>query len=77
MPEQAVLTVADTIARTFVRAVAINEGSRAVNPNAPPAGVSVSAGTSGGTVLVPAGTVLSPGTKLVPVDGGAGGTVIR
>ena len=34
----------DLILLTFVRAVAINEGSRAVDPNAAPAGVSISVG---------------------------------
>jgi polysaccharide export outer membrane protein len=65
----------DLILRTFTRALAINEGANAAVPGSPPAGVAVSSG-SGGTVLVPAGTVLTPGTKLVPVQIGAGGAVI-
>jgi protein involved in polysaccharide export with SLBB domain len=52
----------DLILLTFVRAVAINEGARAAEPGAAPAGVSI--GITGGT-----GTIVVPGT------GTPGGTV--
>jgi polysaccharide biosynthesis/export protein len=47
----------DLILTTFVRAVAINEGARAAEPGAAPAGVSISIGGTPGTAIVPgAGT---------------------
>ena len=46
----------DLIVLTFVRAVAINEGARAVNPNALPAGVSIGIGGTSGTVVTPGNT---------------------
>lgn len=52
----------DLILLTFVRAVAINEGARAAEPNAAPAGVSI--GITGSP-----GTIFTPGTGT-----GAGGT---
>lgn len=57
----------DLIVLTFVRAVAINEGSRAVNPNALPAGVSI--GVTGTT-----GTVVTPGTTTGGGQTTGGGT---
>jgi protein involved in polysaccharide export with SLBB domain len=51
----------DLIALTFVRAVAINEGARAVNPNALPAGVSISVGGTTGPVITPGGTTTGTG----------------
>ena len=50
----------DLILTTFVRAVAINEGARAAEPNAAPAGVNIGIVGGVGTILVPGGTV--PGT---------------
>jgi polysaccharide biosynthesis/export protein len=67
----------DLILTTFVRAVAINEGARAAEPNSAAAGVNIGIIGGPGTILVPAGTTLQPGTQLVPITGGAGGTVIR
>ena len=49
----------DLILLTFVRAVAINEGARAAEPNAAPAGVSIGITGSPGTIVTP-GT--GPGT---------------
>jgi protein involved in polysaccharide export with SLBB domain len=46
----------DLILRTFVRAVAINEGARAAVPGAAPAGISIGVTGTGGTILVPGGT---------------------
>ncbi|HEV8542693.1 MAG TPA: SLBB domain-containing protein [Verrucomicrobiae bacterium] len=65
----------DLILRTFTRALAINNGANAAVPGTPPAGVAIGSG-SGGTVLVPAGTIITPGTKLVPVQIGPGGTIV-
>ena len=56
----------DLILTTFVRAVAINEGARAAEPNAAPAGVNIGIVGGVGTILVPGGTV--PGTT--PGTGG-------
>jgi polysaccharide biosynthesis/export protein len=56
----------DLILLTFVRAVAINEGARAAEPNAAPAGISI------GIVGAP-GTILTPGTGTG--GAGTGGTV--
>ncbi len=52
----------DLIALTFVRAVAINEGARAAEPGAAPAGVSIGVSGTTGTVVVPGGTVSGTGT---------------
>lgn len=49
----------DLILLTFVRAVAINEGARAAEPSAAPAGVSIGVGGSGGAVI---GVPIQPGT---------------
>ena len=54
----------DLILLTFVRAIAINEGARAVDPNAAPAGVSI-------------GITGAPGTLLAPGTGGTPTTVPR
>jgi protein involved in polysaccharide export with SLBB domain len=54
----------DLIMLTFVRAVAINEGARAAEPNSAPAGVNI--GIVGGT-----GTILIPGGTIIPGAGGA------
>ena len=43
----------DLILLTFVRAVAINEGARAAEPNSAPAGVSIGITGSPGTVITP------------------------
>ncbi len=59
----------DLIVLTFVRAVAINEGARAVNPNALPAGVSIGVGGTSGTVVTPGST-----TGGVPTTPGGTGT---
>jgi polysaccharide biosynthesis/export protein len=56
----------DLILTTFVRAVAINEGARAAEPSATPAGVSI--GITGGT-----GTLITPG--VVPGAGTGTGNV--
>jgi hypothetical protein len=57
----------DLILLTFVRAVAINEGARAVDPNAPPAGVAITVGGGTGTAVVPgAGGVGTGGTTANP-----------
>ena len=53
----------DLILLTFVRAVAINEGARAVDPNAAPAGVSIGVTGSPGTLIVPGST---PGGTATP-----------
>jgi protein involved in polysaccharide export with SLBB domain len=52
----------DLILLTFVRAVAINEGARAAEPNSAPAGVSIGITGSPGTILAPGtgGTVTTP-----------------
>jgi protein involved in polysaccharide export with SLBB domain len=67
----------DLILTTFVRAVAINEGARAAEPGAAPAGVSIGITGTTGTLLVPGtgggtgtgtGTgTTSPGGTLTPV----------
>jgi protein involved in polysaccharide export with SLBB domain len=54
----------DLIMLTFVRAVAINEGARAAEPNSAPAGVNI--GIVGGT-----GTILIPGGTVIPGPGGS------
>ncbi len=51
----------DLILRTFVRAVAINEGARAAEPGAAPAGVSIGITGSSGTLLTPGGSVGTTG----------------
>lgn len=53
----------DLILLTFVRAVAINEGARAVDPNAAPAGVSIGITGSPGTIVTPGST---PGGTVTP-----------
>ena len=53
----------DLILLTFVRAVAINEGARAVDPNAAPAGVSIGITGAPGTIVTPGGTT---GTVTTP-----------
>jgi polysaccharide export outer membrane protein len=52
----------DLILLTFVQAVAINEGARAAEPTAAPAGVSIGVTSSSGTVIAPAGTGSTGGT---------------
>ncbi len=52
----------DLILLTFVRAVAINEGARAVDPNAAPAGVSIGITGSPGTLVTPGATPGGTGT---------------
>jgi len=59
----------DLIVLTFVRAVGINEGARAVNPNALPAGVSIGVGGTSGTVVTPGTT-----TGGIPTSAGGGAT---
>jgi polysaccharide export outer membrane protein len=56
----------DLIVLTFVRAIAINEGARAVNPNSLPAGVSIGIGGTTGTIVTPGTT-----TGGVPTTPGA------
>jgi polysaccharide biosynthesis/export protein len=51
----------DLILTTFVRAVAINEGARAADPNAAPAGVSIGITGLPGTVIVPGGGTTTGG----------------
>jgi protein involved in polysaccharide export with SLBB domain len=46
----------DLVLRTFVRAVAINEGARAALPGAAPAGISIGVTGTGGTVIIPGST---------------------
>lgn len=55
----------DLILTTFVRAVAINEGARAAEPNSAAAGVNI------GIVGAP-GTILTPGGGVQPGNGGTG-----
>ena len=50
----------DLILLTFVRAVAINEGARAVDPNAAPAGVSIGITGSPGTLVTPGASTVPP-----------------
>lgn len=57
----------DLILLTFVRAVAINEGARAAEPNSAPAGVSI--GITSGT-----GTIVVPGAGTPGVNTGTGAT---
>jgi protein involved in polysaccharide export with SLBB domain len=52
-PYRFVTKYLDLILLTFVRAVAINEGARAAEPNAAPAGVSIGITGSPGTILGP------------------------
>ncbi|HEX7863106.1 MAG TPA: polysaccharide biosynthesis/export family protein [Verrucomicrobiae bacterium] len=53
----------DLILLTFVRAVAINEGARAAEPTAAPAGVTIGVSGSPGTVIgVPTGSPTTTGT---------------
>lgn len=53
----------DLILLTFVRAVAINEGARAAEPSAAPAGISIGVTGSPGTIITPGGqTPITPGT---------------
>lgn len=46
----------DLVLLTFVRAVAINEGARAAEPESAPAGVSIGIVGNPGTILLPAGS---------------------
>ena len=55
----------DLILLTFVRAVAINEGARAAEPNAAPAGISIGITGAPGTIFTP-GTGGVPGTGTAP-----------
>lgn len=57
----------DLILTTFVRAVAINEGARAAEPGAAPAGVSIGITGSTGTLITPATGTPAPGTTGTPV----------
>ena len=57
----------DLILLTFVRAVAINEGARAAEPGAAPAGISI--GVTGSP-----GTVITPGAGTGGTAGGTGAT---
>jgi polysaccharide export outer membrane protein len=48
----------DLILLTFIRAEAINEGARAADPNAAPAGVNIGIVGGPGTLLIPGGTTI-------------------
>ena len=50
----------DLIMLTFVRAVAINEGARAADPNALPAGVTIGVTGTTGVIVAPGGTTTGP-----------------
>lgn len=57
----------DLVMLTFVRAVAINEGARAAEPNSAPAGVNIGIVGGTGTILIPGGTLIqTPGGSTVP-----------
>lgn len=56
----------DLILVTFVRAVAINEGARAAEPGAAPAGISIGITGSPGTILTPGGTAAPGGAATTP-----------
>jgi protein involved in polysaccharide export with SLBB domain len=62
----------DLIMLTFVRAVAINEGARAADPNAAPAGISIGVSGTPGVIVVPGGTGTTGGGTGTP--GGTTGT---
>jgi protein involved in polysaccharide export with SLBB domain len=56
----------DLVLRTFVRAVAINEGARAALPGAAPAGISIGVTGTGGTVIIPGSTTGGTTTTTTP-----------